>query len=118
MGGINGKKWIDADGHLFVYCTMDTAAQKLNCGVEKAANAMKELENTFLICRYQEGIHRAYRIILMPFDGENTYLPGSDSECLQSLGSSDCRPEESSPNKTEQSKTEQNQTEKSILEEK
>ena len=114
----NGEKWIDADGHLFVYCTMATAAEKLNCSIETSSNAMKELENAFLICRYQEGLHRAYRIILMPFDGENTYFLESDSEGLQSLDSSDCSLEDSSPNKTEQSQTEQNQTEKSIIVEK
>ena len=96
----NGPDWIDPDGNLFLYYTIADAASALHCSRDKAAGAMQELVDAFLIYRYQVGLCRAYRIIVLPFE------PKQEFPVLESSGTGISNAADSAANKTEHSQTE------------
>ena len=62
LSEINSEKFTDANGNLFVYYTVEEAAEKLGCCKDKAIKVIKELENSGFIIRKKSGFSLPARI--------------------------------------------------------
>lgn len=60
--------WVNKYGELFVHCTLKTICEKLNCGHDKAAKVLRELEDVRLIMKRSRGNGRAAQIVLLDPD--------------------------------------------------
>lgn len=60
--------WVNKYGELFVHCTLKTICEKLNCGHDKAAKVLRELEDVRLIIKRSRGNGHAAQIVLLDPD--------------------------------------------------
>ena len=61
----DGNYWINRNGEVFVHCTLQKAQNYLQCGHDKAAKVLRELENAGLIKKVSRGNGRPAEIILL-----------------------------------------------------
>lgn len=62
ISGVNG--FLNKDGSIRVYYTIDEIRSKLNCGKEKAISTVRELEKAGLVLKKRQGQGRANIITL------------------------------------------------------
>lgn len=67
MGLSRNNKWIDDDGRVYIYFTIDNVCEDMNCATKKACSIMAELERAELIERVKQGQGRPDRIYPMNF---------------------------------------------------
>ena len=78
--------WIDAEGRVYIICTIDEIMEDLNCGKNKAIQLMAELENPIgLIEKKRQGLGRPNLIYVKNFLNASV-IPGSGNDA------SPCRP--------------------------
>lgn len=59
----------DTDDEVFVFCTVETACEILNCSHNTAIKTFKEIESAQLLHRARTGVMRTYKIYLTnPYD--------------------------------------------------
>ena len=63
----NGEDWINESGESFIYFPITEIMERFQCGHDKAAALLQELEHTGLITRTLKGRGRPYRIVVKPF---------------------------------------------------
>lgn len=61
------NKWIDENGHVFIYFSIKQVCNALSCGREKAAKLFCELEKTELIIRKKQGQGNPDKISVLKF---------------------------------------------------
>lgn len=62
----DGKYWVNRNGDIFVHCKLETVQEILQCGHDKAAKALRALENAELIKKVSRGNGRPSEIVLLP----------------------------------------------------
>ena len=67
LSGTNGEAWTDDDGENFIYYPITEVMERFQCGHDKAAALLQELERAGLITRTLKGRGRPYRIVVKPF---------------------------------------------------
>lgn len=67
LSGANGEAWTDDDGENFIYYPITEVMERFQCGHDKAAALLQELERAGLITRTLKGRGRPYRIVVKPF---------------------------------------------------
>ena len=67
LSGANGEAWTDDDGESFIYYPITEVMERFQCGHDKAAALLQELERAGLITRTLKGRGRPYRIVVKPF---------------------------------------------------
>ena len=95
--------WLDEQGRVFIYYTIDSVREDLCCGKEKACKLQADLERAGLIERKRIGLTKPSRIYMKHFfqRSENPTSCGRDGEPTE-VG----KPES---NKTERKETETNE---------
>ena len=95
--------WLDAQGRVFIYYTVDSVREDLCCGKEKACKLLADLERVDLIERRRQGLTKPSITYVKRFRqrSENPTSCGRDDEPAE-VG----KPE---PNKTEMKETEKNE---------
>ena len=58
------NKWLDKNGDVFVYFTIDEFMSKLSCSRQSVVNAKKELSDCLLIKEEQQGVNKPNRIYI------------------------------------------------------
>lgn len=102
------NEWLDEQGRVFVYYTVESVREDLNCGKEKACKLFDELEKAKLIERKRQGQGNPSRIYVLQFNAEVGKPDFKRSENPTSKGSA-IRSQEvgkTAPNNTEKNKTE------------
>ena len=107
--------WIDERGRVYVYCTIKSVKESLNCGNTKACKLMKELDAFGLTERKKQGFCKPALIYVKDFAGCLNTFPESEfrdsqneNSCVPKLGIQDISKQES--NKTKENNTEINKT--------
>jgi len=95
--------WLDEQGRVFIYYTVEAVREDLRCGKEKACKLLADLERADLIERRRQGLTKPSVTYVKRFRqrSENPTSGGRDDEPTE-VG----KPE---PNKTERKETETNE---------
>ena len=103
MGLSTQNGWLDGQGRVFIYYTVDSVREDLRCGKEKACKLLADLERADLIERRRQGLTKPSITYVKRFRqrSENPTSCGRDDEPAE-VG----KPE---PNKTEMKETEKNE---------
>ncbi len=64
------NKWLDEQGRVFIYYTVESVREDLNCGKDKACKLFCELEKAELIERKRQGQGKPSRIYVLQFNEE------------------------------------------------
>lgn len=102
------NEWLDEQGRVFVYYTVESVREDLNCGKDKACKLFDELEKAKLIERKRQGQGNPSRIYVLQFNAEVGKPDFKRPENPTSKGSV-IRSQEvgkAAPNNTEKNKTE------------
>ncbi|MBU5431942.1 replication initiator protein A [Intestinimonas sp. MSJ-38] len=108
--------WMDDDGHVYIYFTLEKACEQLCCKTDKAVKLFAELDSAKgvgLIRRVKQGLGRPVKIYVLRFmgiedePGEDTPEPEPPSCRNPDFGKTEC-------NKTDKNNTELNNTDSSI----
>lgn len=99
--------WVNKYGELFVHCTLKTICEKLNCGHDKAAKVLRELEDVRLIMKRSRGNGRAAQIVLLDPDSRigKSYIAVSEKTKLEVRESRNSRSGKADTNNTDKIKT-------------
>ena len=104
--------WMDDDGHVYIYFTLEEACEQLCCKTDKAVKLFAELDSAKgvgLIRRVKQGLGRPAKIYVLRFmgiedePGEDTPEPELPSCRNPDFGKTEC-------NKTDKNNTEMNET--------
>jgi len=106
--------WVDSNGCVYIYFTLEEVQNTLNCGRNKGVKIMAELDEVELITRVKQGLGKPAKIyvkkLIESSDESNNLAPdNSDSSTPDnSVVSDDSTPstETASPNNLQQSKQE------------
>ena len=95
--------WLDEQGRVFIYYTVDAVREDLCCGKEKACKLLADLERADLIERRRQGLTKPSITYVKRFRrrSENPTSCGRDGEPTE-VGKAE-------PNKTEMKETEKNE---------
>ena len=108
--------WMDDDGHVYIYFTLEEACEQLCCKTDKAVKLFAELDSAKgvgLIRRVKQGLGRPAKIYVLRFMGmedepdEDTPKPEPPSCRNPDFGKTEC-------NKTDKNNTELSNTDSSI----
>lgn len=108
--------WMDDDGHVYIYFTLEEACEQLCCKTDKAVKLFAELDSAKgvgLIRRVKQGLGRPAKIYVLRFmgiedePGEDTPEPELPSCRNPDFGKTEC-------NKTDKNNTELSNTDSSI----
>lgn len=108
--------WMDDDGHVYIYFTLEEACEQLCCKTDKAVKLFAELDSAKgvgLIRRVKQGLGRPAKIYVLRFmgiedePGEDTPEPEPPSCRNPDFGKTEC-------NKTDKNNTELSNTDSSI----
>ena len=108
--------WMDDDGHVYIYFTLEEACEQLCCKTDKAVKLFAELDSAKgvgLIKRVKQGLGRPAKIYVLRFmgmedePGEDTPEPEPPSCRNPDFGKTEC-------NKTDKNNTELSNTDSSI----
>lgn len=64
------NEWLDEQGRVYIYYTVESVREDLNCGKEKACKLFDELEKAKLIERKRQGQGNPSRIYVLQFNAE------------------------------------------------
>lgn len=56
--------WVDADGNVFLYYTIEELAEMLGCSKDTASKMMKKLEHHKLIVRQRQGQGKPWKVVV------------------------------------------------------
>ena len=87
--------WMDDDGHVYIYFTLEEACEQLCCKTDKAVKLFAELDSAKgvgLIRRVKQGLGRPAKIYVLRFMGMEDE-PGEDKQCCVWLHKYWLRPE-------------------------
>lgn len=105
------NQWLDAQGHVYIYFTIEEIMQLMNCAHQKVGKMFKELESHDLIERKRQGLGNPARIYVKNFISQESSVQTAENHPSGPMNiiPTDCR--KSSGNNTEKNKTEKNKTE-------
>lgn len=104
LSAANGERWMDECGECFVYFPITEIMDRFQCGHDKAATLLRELEQAGLITRTLKNRGKPYRIVIRPFEtSSKSSNPADRGNRAADLGNSE-------GNKTEKNKTDLNKT--------
>lgn len=61
---VQGDRWIDKYGDVFIYYTQAEIMERFNCGSDKARSMMRELENAGLVNRTRQGLCKPCKLVV------------------------------------------------------
>lgn len=105
--------WVDADGRVYIYYTVENVMEDLNCGNKKAVKLLNELDSEYgLIERKRQGLGKPTKIYVKNFAGllqkrhfQKCHFDNSGSVQMTSLDVSKGHSNNTEINNTEYNKT-------------
>lgn len=68
------NQWLDSQGHVYIYFTIEEIMQLMNCAHQKVGKMIKELESHDLIERKRQGLGNPARIYVKHFISQESAL--------------------------------------------
>ncbi|MCF0128293.1 MAG: replication initiator protein A [Pseudobutyrivibrio sp.] len=110
--------WVDEQGRIFVYCTLESVEAALGCAEQKALKLLSELEAIGLIEKKRQGLGKPNRIYVKNFiEPRISLLKNNDNHGSGTVNFSALEPRISLGNKTDINNTESSKTNPFISEE-
>lgn len=105
------NKWIDEQGRIFVYCTVEAIESALGCADQKAQKLLSELESIGLIEKKRQGLGKPNRIYVKNFiQPRASLIQNSENHYSGTVKITPKEPRKSLSNKTEINNTDLSNT--------